>query len=167
MKFKVLSLLFVVTFMACTNRRQTDYKVVAPKPDKSAPAPMAPPPVAYGTEDELVFNTEEYGTIQENDFRSAKALDPNQRIDCCLSGLEGPCILDWQQGGIKLILEASDICEYLVLFNPDMPHFAVEPVTNANDAFNLASQAIESGTKILRSGESLTATMSMTAVVSN
>jgi aldose 1-epimerase len=104
---------------------------------------------------------------ESHDFRSAKALDPNQRIDCCLSGLEGPCILDWQQGGIKLILNASDICEYLVLFNPDMPHFAVEPVTNANDAFNLASQSIESGTKILHSGESLTATMSMTAVVSN
>lgn len=72
MKFKVLSLLFVLSFMACTERSQTDYKVVAPKPNKSAPAPTAPPPVAYETIDEVEFNTEEYSLIQENDFRSAK-----------------------------------------------------------------------------------------------
>lgn len=101
------------------------------------------------------------------DFRSPKALDANQRIDCCLSDLDGPCVLDWKQGGIKLILQASDVCQYLVLYNPDMPHFAVEPVTNANDAFNLATQAIEAGVNILAPGESLTATMSLTAIVSN
>lgn len=100
------------------------------------------------------------------DFRSPKALDASQRIDCCLSGLQGECVLDWQQGGIKLVMQASDNCQYLVLFNPDMPHFAVEPVTNANDAFNLTSRSIESGTRVLRSGESLSATMSLTAVVS-
>lgn len=100
------------------------------------------------------------------DFRSSKALDASQRIDCCLSDLDGPCVLDWQQGGIKLIIQASDVCRYLVLYNPDMPHFAVEPVTNANDAFNLATQAIESGVNILAPGKSLSATMSLTAIVS-
>ncbi|MFT4728647.1 MAG: aldose 1-epimerase [Granulosicoccus sp.] len=100
------------------------------------------------------------------DFRAPTPLDASQRIDCCLSGLAGQCVLDWQQGGIKLILHASDICQYLVLYNPDMPHFAVEPVTNANDAFNLATQSIESGVNILRPGESLSAIMSLTAVVS-
>ncbi|MFT5893741.1 MAG: aldose 1-epimerase [bacterium] len=101
------------------------------------------------------------------DFRAPKPLDASQRIDCCLNGLEGQCVLDWQQGGVKLIIEASDICQYLVLYNPDMPHFAVEPVTNANDAFNLATQSIESGVNILAPGESLTAAMSMTAILSN
>lgn len=104
---------------------------------------------------------------QTHDFRNPKALDANQRIDCCLSGLKGSCVLDWQQGGVKLIVQASDICEYLVLFNPDMPHFAVEPITNANDAFNLTTQSIESGTQILQPGESLTATMSITAIVTS
>lgn len=101
------------------------------------------------------------------DFRTPKALDPSQRIDCCLSGLQGECVLDWQQGGIKLLMQASEECQYLVLFNPDMPHFAVEPVTNANDAFNLASRSIESGTRLLRPGQSLTATMALTAVVTD
>jgi len=100
------------------------------------------------------------------DFRSPKPLDASQRIDCCLSGLDGHCVLDWQQGGIKIVLQASDVCQYLVLYNPDMPHFAVEPVTNANDAFNLASRSIESGSNVLAPGESLTATMSLRAIVS-
>lgn len=101
------------------------------------------------------------------DFRKPKPLDASQRIDCCLSGLDGPCVLDWHQGGVKLILQSSDVCKYLVLYNPDMPHFAVEPVTNANDAFNLATQSIESGTTVLPPGKSLTATMSLTAIVSS
>lgn len=102
----------------------------------------------------------------ELDFRSAKALDMDQRIDCCLAGLDGPCVLDWQSGGIKLIIEASKECQYLVLYNPDMPHFAVEPVTNANDAFNLSTRSIESGTRVLAPGETLSATLSLEAVIS-
>jgi len=51
----------------------------------------------------------------------------------------------------------------LILYNPDMPHFAVEPVTNANDAFNLSNQSIPSGTTILEPGETLTATMTVKA----
>ena len=106
-------------------------------------------------------------TLPESlDFRTAKPLDPTQRIDCCLSGLDGQCVLDWQEGGVKIILEASELCQYLVLYNPDMPHFAVEPVTNANDAFNLATRSVESGMKVLAPGESITATMSLTALVS-
>jgi len=84
---------------------------------------------------------------EDLDFRSPRPLDPSHRIDCCLSGLKGQCVLDWQQGGVKLILQASDICNYLVLFN-------------------LASQSIESGVKVLAPGESLTATMSLRAIVS-
>lgn len=89
----------------------------------------------------------------ELDFTQPRPLDASQRIDCCLSGLEGTSVIDWQQAGIKLSLTASDNCRFLVLFNPDMPHFAVEPVSNANDAFNLYSQGIDSGTHILQPGE--------------
>lgn len=102
----------------------------------------------------------------ELDFRTPRHLDAGQRIDCCLSGLDGQCEIDWQAGGIKLIMTASEICRYLVLFNPDMPHFAVEPVTNANDSFNLASRGIESGMQILAPGESLEATMTLEAITS-
>lgn len=100
------------------------------------------------------------------DFRQPRKLDADQRIDCCLSGLHGTCEIDWQDGGIKLLMQSSDLCRYLVLFNPDMPHFAVEPVTNANDAFNLSTRGIESGTQVLKPGESLHASMNLVAQVS-
>ena len=56
-------------------------------------------------------------------------------------------------------MRADSACRYLVLFNPAGPHFAVEPVTNANDAFNLASRGIESGVRTLAPGETLEATL--------
>jgi len=99
------------------------------------------------------------------DFRKPRLLDSFRRIDCCLSGLSGQCEIDWHDGGIKLSMSASDNCRYLILFNPDMPHFAVEPVTNANDAFNLVARGIESGTQVLAPGESLRATMTLKATV--
>jgi len=95
------------------------------------------------------------------DFRQARALDPNQRIDCCLAGLSGSCHIHWQDAGIELIMSASDDCDHLVLFNPDMPHFAVEPVSNANDAFNLASQGINAGVAVLPAGETFSVDMTL------
>ena len=103
---------------------------------------------------------------QALEFRQARVLDATQRIDCCLSGLQGPCTINWQEGGIKLDMTASDICRFLVLYNPDMPHFAVEPVTNANDAFNLHSQGIDSGTQVLAPGQTLEASMTLHVSVS-
>ncbi len=97
----------------------------------------------------------------ELDFRQARALGPGQRIDCCLSGLDGDCVIDWEDAGIRLTMTADEICRYLILYNPDMPHFAVEPVTNANDAFNLATRGIDGGMQVLRPGQSLEATMTL------
>ena len=83
------------------------------------------------------------------DFRTARALDPAQHIDCCLAGLDGPIRIRWPDAELGLTMHPDAACRYLVLFNPGMPHFAVEPVTNANDAFNLASRGIESGVRTL------------------
>ncbi|MFK7996748.1 MAG: hypothetical protein AB8B87_21610 [Granulosicoccus sp.] len=97
----------------------------------------------------------------ELDFKEPRLLNPDQRIDCCLAGLSGACHIHWQEAGIELVMEASEACRFLVLFNPDMPHFAVEPVTNANDAFNLESAGIDSGTVTLAAGEELAVTMNL------
>lgn len=95
------------------------------------------------------------------DFRHPRLLSPDQRIDCCFSGLHDPAVIHWKKAGIKLALQASDNCRFLVLFNPDMPHFAVEPVTNANDAFNLQAQGIDAGMQVLQPGETLRAQLSI------
>lgn len=99
----------------------------------------------------------------ELDFRQSRLLDPAQRIDCCLAGLNGPCHIHWKEAGIELVMQSSEACRYLVLFNPDMPHFAVEPVSNANDAFNLSSQNIDSGTQTLAPEELFSVTMTLQA----
>lgn len=95
------------------------------------------------------------------DFRTKRPLDPNQRIDHCLSGLHGAVHITWPEAGISLTLRASDNCAHLVFFNPDKPWFAVEPVTNATDAFNLAQRGIETGMVSLAPGETLHATMTL------
>ncbi len=99
----------------------------------------------------------------ELDFSTARQLDPKQPIDHCMSGFAGTAEIHWAEAGIKLTMQASNNCSYLILYNPEMPHFAVEPVTNANDAFNLSNQSIPSGTTTLEPGETLTATMTVKA----
>ncbi|MEE9320278.1 MAG: hypothetical protein V3U76_07535 [Granulosicoccus sp.] len=97
----------------------------------------------------------------ELDFRYPRALDPNQRIDCCLSGLNGDVRIDWPDAALALNMHCSELCRYLVFFNPNMPHFAVEPVTNATDAFNLEQRGIAAGIRVLAPGESLSASMEL------
>jgi len=99
------------------------------------------------------------------DFRSRRKLDADQRIDHCLSGLQGNALIAWPDAGVELTMQASDNCTHLVLFNPDMPHFAVEPVTNANDAFNLTERGINAGATTLAPGETLSAHMILIASV--
>lgn len=97
-------------------------------------------------------------------FINARALDANQRIDHCLSGLHGKPVLSWPDAGVNIEMSASGNCTHLVLFNPDKPYFAVEPVTNANDAFNLTANGIDAGVVELAAGESLEASMSLELV---
>jgi len=92
-------------------------------------------------------------------FNTARELDAEQRIDHCLQGFRSPATLHWPTAGIKLQLHASENCTHLVLFNPEQPYFAVEPVTNANDAFNLATKGIDSGVSELAPGQTLNAQM--------
>lgn len=100
----------------------------------------------------------------ELDFREPRALRPTPLIDRCLGGLTGTARVAWPDAGIALALRASEVCDHLVLYNPDAPWFAVEPVTNANDAFNLAESGIEAGRTVLGDGESLTAEMTLTVL---
>lgn len=68
MKFKVLVFLSVLFFVACNDTTNTDYRVVAPKPEKeAAPAPVQP----NNYSDETPYSTEQYDLIVENDFHAA------------------------------------------------------------------------------------------------
>lgn len=97
----------------------------------------------------------------ELDFRGGRALAPGRHIDCCLAGLDGAVDIEWPDAGIRLSLAADPVCTHLVLYNPGMPHFAVEPVTNANDAFDLEARGVGAGVRVLEPGETLEATLAL------
>lgn len=99
------------------------------------------------------------------DFGTARALDPDVFIDCCLAGFGGEARIAWPDAGIALRLRSSATCDHVVLFNPAAPHFAVEPVSNANDAFNLAERGVDGvGRAVLAPGETLSAELTLELV---
>lgn len=96
------------------------------------------------------------------DYRQARVLDPDQPIDHCFAGLAGSIRLDWAGAGIAIAIRSSAACDHLVFYNPiESPWFAVEPVTNANDAFNLAERGIDAGRRVLGPDESMTGEMQL------
>ncbi len=98
------------------------------------------------------------------EFSDATDLNPDQRIDHCLTGFTSPATIAWPDAGITIQMHASSNCSHIVLFNPDAPYFALEPVTNANDGVNLADKGVDSGIVTLAAGQTLSAEMTLRLV---
>jgi aldose 1-epimerase len=78
------------------------------------------------------------------DFRQHRPLG-NELIDDCLTGriAERPVRFTYDESGTQISLHMDPIFQNVVLYAPqDKPFFAVEPVTNANDGFNLYEKDI-------------------------
>jgi len=86
-------------------------------------------------------------------FIDKTALSPDQRIDHCFSGLSKPLEIHWPDVGATLSMSGSDNFTHAILFNPDKPYFALEPVTHANDGVNLSNKGIDSGIATLAPGD--------------
>jgi aldose 1-epimerase len=89
------------------------------------------------------------------DFTNPKPLD-DDGIDHVYQGWDGILEMVWED--ITLNLEASEIFEHFVVFTgaPDQT-IALEPITHATNAFNLAEQGIaNTGHQVLAPKESLT-----------
>jgi len=96
------------------------------------------------------------------DFSAEKALDPDNFLDICCRGYDGNGYIAWPESGVKLVFDCSQACSHLVLYNPDAPYFAVEPVTNANNGVNLLAEGDPtSGVAVLEPEESLAATFTL------
>ena len=89
------------------------------------------------------------------DYRDLRPLE-EPFVDVCLTGRRGdePVRLEWPTSGVALSLRADDVFAHTVLYVPrHKPWFAVEPVTNANDGFNLMAAGVEGhGVFVLRPG---------------
>lgn len=90
------------------------------------------------------------------DFRQAKPLGSTE-IDNLLTGTDHnrPIRLIYPQNGFELDMLSDDIFKHVIVYAPEgMPFYAVEPVTNANDGFNLYANGIEgSGVFVLQPDE--------------
>jgi aldose 1-epimerase len=96
------------------------------------------------------------------DFTAEKALDPNNFLDTCFHGYNGNGHIIWPRSGVELFFTCSSPCTHLVVYNPATSHFAVEPVTNANNGVNLLAQGDRtSGVVQLAPDESLDAHFSL------
>jgi len=91
------------------------------------------------------------------DFSRRRALDV--ALDHCFSGWDGHAVLHWPASGATLRVEATPRFSHVILYSPPAePFFALEPVTNANDGFNLlAAGQADSGVVVLAPGEILEA----------
>lgn len=98
------------------------------------------------------------------EFSDGTHLNPDQRIDHCLKGFTSPATISWPDAGITIQMHASSNCSHIVLFNPDAPYFALEPVTNANDGVNLVTKGVDSGIVTLAAGQTLSAEMKLQMV---
>jgi aldose 1-epimerase len=90
------------------------------------------------------------------DFRQMRPLD-NSVYNDLLTGREGdkPARISFPSRGISLSMHSDPIFEHILLFTPEgQPFFAVEPMTNASDGFNLYARGIPgSGVFALEPGE--------------
>lgn len=75
-------------------------------------------------------------------FENGKELDDSP-VDICFGGFDGHAEIDWLDKDFTLNIDAHEDFNHIVLYSPkDSDFFCLEPATNANDAFNLASHGI-------------------------
>lgn len=96
---------------------------------------------------------------ENEDFGQEKVLEPGNFLDTCSWGYDGGGYIRWPGSGVRLGFRCSEACSHLIIYNPKgTPHFAVEPVTNANNGVNLLDRGEPTaGTRVLEPGEALEA----------
>lgn len=106
--------------------------------------------------DETLIPVEHVPLPPALDFAAGRALG-GVECDNCFTGWRGPAVIDWPDRGLRLTIEASPGFGNLVIYvPPGRDFFAVEPVTNVNDAFNLAAAgAGDTGLVVLAPGATL------------
>ena len=80
-------------------------------------------------------------------------------VDNCFTGWDQNAAVEWPDRHLRLEIEASSNLRSLVIFVPQAhDYFCVEPVSNINDAFNLAAAGVpDTGMVVLAPGETLAA----------
>lgn len=124
--------------------------------------------LAHSNEVELGFHAAAHYTLDSDSLPTGKVVRPKgdfdfstpkalreQKMNDLYRGWSEPVTLTWPNVA-QLRLYADPIFEHLIIFTHADGSLAVEPVSNANDGFNLLTQGESgSGVQILDPGESL------------
>jgi aldose 1-epimerase len=86
-------------------------------------------------------------------------------LDHCFAGWAGSARLRWPRAGVEVVVKGSPVLTHLVIYTPaGEPFFAVEPVSHANNGFNLfAAGHPGTGVRVLGPAETLMATVRLRA----
>ena len=94
------------------------------------------------------------------DFAKAPRIG-SLEMDNCFGGWNGEAEIRWPEIGLTLRIEAEPVFGHLVVYVPaGEDFFCVEPVSNANDGFNLFERGVPgTGVRVLAPGETLAGTI--------
>jgi aldose 1-epimerase len=97
-------------------------------------------------------------TPERWDFSRIRALG-DVVLDHCFGGWDKSAVIEWPALGLSLRITAEGPMQHVVIYVPSgQSFFCFEPVTNANDAFNLASRGVQDiGLQVLQPGQVLSA----------
>ena len=124
--------------------------------DRTADARLTAPVAAVWLNDTQMVPTTREAVPPEWQFAEGRAIAP-LTLDQCFAGWAGSARIDWPDRRTTLTIEADAIFGHLVVFvPPGEDFFCVEPVTNANNGFNLAAAGrTDTGTVVLAPGKTL------------
>jgi aldose 1-epimerase len=99
------------------------------------------------------------------DFARGLRLD-SLDLDHCFGGWDGRAELHWPEPELTLVIEGTPALAHLVIYvPPGQDFFCIEPVSHANDGFNLLERGVEdTGVRVLAPGETLGASVRLRVV---
>jgi aldose 1-epimerase len=111
-----------------------------------------------GAYPELVPTTPPRPIAPREDFSRSRPLG-DVDLDTCFAGWDGRARITWPGSAVVAEIECDAALSHLIVYTPPgKAFFAVEPVSNANNGFNLLAAGIEgSGVAVLGPGEELRA----------
>jgi aldose 1-epimerase len=101
------------------------------------------------------------------DFRTMRSISMVHVDDCLTGRVPGaPIRFSYPESKLNVHMECDPLFEHIILYMPaGKPFYAVEPLTNANDGFNLYDKGIRgSGVFVLEPGEAKSATFVLRVV---
>ncbi len=101
-----------------------------------------------------------------HDFSRSRALGDTV-VDCCFGGWDGRARITWPGSGVRAEIDCdAPLCHVILFTPPGKPYFALEPVSNANNGFNLFAQGDAAcGVRVLDPGQTLAADVHIRLVV--